>query len=114
MTRYFEAAAAGDAFESQGTECTTREAILHFASSAPAGVADPRWMKPRATRCPGERACERIGLKDCITIVRPSRRTLRVPLRMRYASDRTKKISHPEEAAERPSRRTHRARPSPI
>ena len=54
MTRYFEAAAAGDAFESQGTECTTREAILHFASSAPAGVADPRWMKPRATRCPGD------------------------------------------------------------
>ena len=37
-----------------------------------------------------------------------------VLLRIRYSSDRTKKIPHPEEAAERPSRGMHRACPSPI
>src|SRR5215468_6309564 len=42
-----------------------------------------------------------------IAIVRPSRRVLRELLRMRKAEDGTKIIPHPEEAAKRPSRRTH-------
>ena len=48
----------------------------------------------------------------CITAARPSRRALQALLRMRYVFDGIKKIPHPEEAVERPSRRTHRACPA--
>src|SRR6266446_8478436 len=58
---------------------------------------------------PGLRACEGIG---CIAAVRPSRCALQALLRMRYIFDGIKKIPHPEEAAERPSRRTHRVCPA--
>src|SRR6266404_7219082 len=58
---------------------------------------------------PRLRACEGIG---CIAAVRPSRCALQALLRMRYIFDGIKKIPHPEEAAERPSRRTHRVCPA--
>ena len=46
------------------------------------------------------RGWARIEAKGCITFLRPSRRPLRGLLRMRYSFDRTKKMPHPEEAAE--------------
>src|SRR5438876_7876158 len=42
-----------------------------------------------------------------MTVVRPSRRAPWALLRMRQVFDGIKKIPHPEEAAKRPSRRTH-------
>src|SRR3981189_3508352 len=48
----------------------------------------------------------------CTRTVRASRRALRALLSMRDTIDGIKKIPHPEEAAKRPSRRTHRADPA--
>src|SRR5437667_11847698 len=59
-----------------------------------------------------ERACEIIEKKVCMTFVRPSRRAHWALLRMRYVFDGIKIIPHPEEAAERPSRRTHAINPA--
>jgi hypothetical protein len=47
-----------------------------------------------------------------IVVVHASRRALRAFLSMREVFDGIKKIPHPEEAAKRPSRRTHRADPA--
>src|SRR5713101_9528452 len=55
------------------------------------------------------RGCEGI---DCIAVVRASRRALWALLSMREGFDDIKKIPHPEEAAKRLSRRTHRADPA--
>jgi len=54
---------------------------------------------------------QRLKREFCRTALRPSRRTLRVLLRMRYVYGGIKKDPHPEEPAQRASRRTHNADP---
>jgi len=57
--------------------------------------------------------CRQIAAKNCAGLLRPSRRALRALLRMTYVFDGIKKECHPEEPAQRASRRTHSA-PAPI